>query len=62
MKERNARELVKPQKIQQVGLVEAYCASAYVAGSTNNTTKCGSGYSCGWWSVSSQTEEDDVLF
>ena len=57
------KELVKPQMFDQSeisnGLVTPFCNSSYVVNSSG--TSCPNGYACGWTSVTSPEEGDDIL-
>ena len=60
MKQKLKNQLVKPIALDNEDIMEAYCNSGY-SKSSSNGKNCTSGYSCGWFSVSSSPEEDDIL-
>ena len=60
MKQKLKSQLVKPMILDKEELIEAYCDKGY-SKSSSNGKKCDSGYSCGWFSVSSSPEDDDIL-
>ena len=56
------KELVKPQMFDQNEIsnnVTPFCSSGYSTTSSGMT--CDSGYACGWTSVTSPEEGDDIL-